>query len=202
MRVLLGCEESGTARDAFLRLGHDARSCDLQESRGEHPHLHFQQDIVECLESQGMWDLIILFPDCTAMATCGNRHYGDFTPGYPERVAAINWTKRLWKLAKTKSPRVALENPNSVIFGYLTGTTQYIQPWMFGHVENKNTGLQLYNLPKLRETENVKHLLHTVPRRDANRVHHMGEVENRKRDRAKTYDGIAAAFAAQWGSLT
>ena len=55
MRVLVGCGFSGRVRDAFVRTGHDAMSCDLLSS--ESPGKHFQGDIRELLNEE--WDLLI-----------------------------------------------------------------------------------------------------------------------------------------------
>lgn len=43
MNVLVACEYSGTVRDAFLRLGHDAMSCDLLPT--DTPGPHYQGDV-------------------------------------------------------------------------------------------------------------------------------------------------------------
>lgn len=201
MRVLAGCEESGKIRDSFRRLGHEAYSCDLEESRGEFVQFHWRMDIVECLERMGDFDLIILCPDCTAMATSGNHCYGDYKPRHAERLAAIRWTKDLIRLAKTKTKRLAVENPRSVIWSYVSGRVQWIHPWMFGHHTKKHTGLLLWNLPELIPTNDVSQKLHTVSRFERERVYRLSPDDNRKRDRAETFQGVADAMAAQWGIL-
>lgn len=40
MKVLVACEYSGRVRDAFIKLGHDAMSCDLLPT--DSPGLHYQ----------------------------------------------------------------------------------------------------------------------------------------------------------------
>ena len=47
LRVLVACEYSGTVRDAFTALGHDAWSCDLLET--EKPGLHYAGDVTRLL---------------------------------------------------------------------------------------------------------------------------------------------------------
>lgn len=47
MRVLVGCEYSGTVRDAFIACGHDAISCDLLPT--ERPGPHYEGDIRDLL---------------------------------------------------------------------------------------------------------------------------------------------------------
>lgn len=193
MRVLIGCEESGKVRDAFLAGGHDAYSCDLVPARNGGPHL--QMDVLVAISLFGPWDIIIAHPVCTAMSLSGNRWYGVGMPRHQERLDAVEWTVVLWELMK-KNARVgcALENPTSVIFTHSAiPKPQYIQPWEFGHGETKKTGLALHNLPPLVPTN-------AVEGRDQ-RIWKMPPGPNRKRDRSETYQGIADAMADQWGIL-
>lgn len=195
MKVLIGCEESGIVRDAFRARGHDAWSCDLVESRRCNNY-HYQGDIMDLLDHRYLpnWDLIILHPPCTALALSGNRWYGRGMPKAEERYKAIQWTSKLWLRAIGKAPRVALENPASVIFQYLSkDLLQWVQPWMFGHGEVKKTGLALFNLPELEPTNEVEGR--------EERVWRMAPGPNRARDRSETYQGIADAMAEQWGKL-
>ena len=166
MKVLIGCEESGTVRDAFLALGHDAISCDILPTSNPGPHI--QGDVFEVLAS-GAWDLVLLHPPCTAMALCGNKHYWSGGPRYAERLEAIAWTKRLWETAKACSARVAAENPASVVFQHLKAPVQYVQPWQFGHLEQKRTGLALHNLPRLTPTKDVYDEMMVLPRKERER---------------------------------
>lgn len=192
MRVLIGCEESQKVCQAFRLAGHNAYSCDLQPTRGN-PRYHYQQDIMEVI-MDGKWDLIILHPDCTAMAVSGNRHYAKGTPGHDKRLCSVAWTMKLWKLAISVCDRVVLENPGSVIFPVLRkagAIVQYIQPYQFGHGETKKTGLALHGVPGLRPTDEVDGRV--------NRIWKMGPSPTRKRDRSETYPGIAQAMADQWG---
>jgi hypothetical protein len=186
--ILVGCEESQTVCKAFRDAGYEAYSCDLQPTRGN-PEWHFQQDIMEVIPMR-RWGLIILHPDCTAMALSGNRWYGLGMPRHEERVKAVAWTISLWELAKKHSDKVVLENPKSVIFKFLPNV-QYIQPWQFGHGETKGTGLALHNVPPLEPTD-------IVDGREQ-RVWKMPPSPTRKRDRSKTFDGVATAMVLQWG---
>lgn len=199
LNVLIGCEESQRVCQAFRDRGHTAYSCDIQPTRGN-PNWHYQGDIMDALEYEtggyfdGMhWDLIILHPDCTAMAVSGNRWYGRGMSMHHKRLSAITWTTKLWNLAKQRSKRVVLENPVSVIFSHLDAHVQYIQPWQFGHGETKKTGLALHNVPELKPTN-------IVDGREQ-RIWKMPPGENRKRDRSETFQGISDAFANQWGNL-
>ena len=185
---LVGCEESQTITKELRARGREAYSCDILPTRGN-PRWHIRGDIMDVLV-QKHWNLVVLHPDCTALALSGNRWYGRGTQKHQERIDAIAWTVRLWNTAKLYSDKVILENPASVIFQYLDGAeVQYIQPWQFGHGEVKKTGLALWNLQKLQPTK-------TVSGREQ-RIWKMAPGSNRKRDRSVTYSGIAKAIADQ-----
>lgn len=190
MRVLIGCEESGVVRDAFRKAGHDAWSCDFLPSRKSNNY-HIQCDVVDAIQDRP-WDLIILHPDCTAMAVSGNRWYGTNMPYNQKRIDSIAWTVDLWELAKKHCSRVVLENPVSVIFSHLNAPVCYVQPWEHGHGETKRTGFALYNVPRIEPTDPVEGR--------EQRVWKMGPGPNRKRDRSKTFPGIAQAMVKYWGS--
>jgi len=188
-KILIGCEESQVICGTFRKAGYEAYSCDLLPTRGN-PDWHYQADIMEIIP-RNKWSLIILHPDCTAMAVSGNRWYGKNMPYEHERTEAIRWTKRLWDFSKSYCKYIALENPVSIIFQYLNAPVQYIQPWMFGHGETKKTGFALHNLPELKPTNIVEGR--------EQRIWKMAPGPNRKRDRSETYQGIADAIVEQWG---
>jgi len=189
MKILIGCEESQVLCSTFRKANYEAYSCDILSTRGN-PLWHYKADIMTIIPKES-WTLIILHPDCTALALSGNKWYGKNCPKHKERLASIKWTLALWEMAKQYSKAVALENPQSVIFNYLYNV-QYIQPYQFGHTENKMTGFALYNLPRLIPTNVVAGY--------NNNVHNMGPNKNRKRDRSITYQGIADAIVCQWGN--
>ena len=186
--ILVGCEESQVICKAFRGAGYEAYSCDLQPTRGN-PEWHYQQDIMEVIPTRE-WGLIILHPDCTAMAVSGKRWYGEGMPMNGKRQEAVEWTLRLWELAKKHSGRVALENPVSVIFKHLPNVF-YLQPHEHGHGETKKTGFALHGLEPLKPTNNVDGR--------EQRVWKMPPSKTRKRDRSRTFDGVAAAIVNQWG---
>lgn len=158
MSILIGCEESQVICKAFRDAGYEAYSCDLQPTRGNHDW-HYQDDIMNIIPTR-RWGLIILNPDCTAMAVNGNRWYGKGMIYYHRRIQAIRWTLKLWKLAKKHSPKVALENPVSVIFTVLKKMCVevfYLQPWEHGHGETKKTGFALHGLDPLTNKLSCRH---------------------------------------------
>lgn len=196
MRVLVACEYSGTVRDAFAARGHDATSCDLLPTDAAGPH--HQGDVYDMLAQQ--WDLIIAHPPCTALTVAGNSTYGEGQPKYNERLSSVDWTVALWEAMKRASPRVCMENPVGVL-RRLGGmhAPQFVQPYQFGHMEQKKTGLFLHNLPPLVETNNVFDEMMTLPKNVRERLHYLPPSADRWKLRSTTYKGIAAAMAAQWG---
>ena len=196
MNVLVGCERSATVRDEFLKRGHDAYSCDLYPRLGDDRHM--QCDAFEAISSR-RWDRIILHPPCTCIALCGNKHYGQGMPKHGDRIKAIEWTRRLWDYAVSKCDGVGMENPKNVMGPVIGKRTQAIQPWQFGHPEQKETWLWLHGLPELTPTNVVFDEMMQRPKRDRERIFHMTPSKDRGDKRSKTYAGIAKAMAEQWG---
>lgn len=197
MRILVGCEESGIVRDAFIRRGHDAVSNDLIPARNGGPHL--QKCVKKAIVEDGPWDIIILHWSCTEMAVCANRWYAKGKTGWPQRQAALDWAEGLWELAK-KHARVGccFENPASTLWTRI-GTPQYVQPWWFGHKEVKKTGLRLDRLPELVATNIVGPPPGYPEKKKWEVVWRMAKSPTRKRDRSETKPGLAEAMACQWG---
>lgn len=202
MNVLVACEYSGRVREAFRKLGHNAWSNDLLPA-DDNSAYHIQGDCIDAIESR-QWDIIIMHPPCTALTVAGNSTYGEGQPKYNERVKSVEWTVRLWELAKARAAiGVCMENPVGVL-PRLGGIkpAQYVQPYMFGHTEQKKTGLWLHDLPKLAETDNVYEQMMGLPKRQRERLHYLPPSADRWKIRSTTYQGIADAMAAQWSCLT
>lgn len=181
MNVLIACEYSGTVRDAFIRRGHDAVSCDLLPT--ESPGPHYQGDVREIINEN--WDMMIAHPPCTHLAVSGARW---FKEKQREQIEALDFVRFLLD-APIKF--IALENPVSVISSKIKKPDQIIQPWMFGHGETKATCLWLKNLQLLKPTK-------VVSGRE-NKIHKMPPSADRWKKRSLTYQGIAEAMAEQWG---
>lgn len=184
MRVLVACEYSGTVRDAFAARGHDAWSCDLLPTERLGNHIH--GDVLQHLHRN--WDLMIAHPPCTHLAVSGARWFKD---KQIEQADALDFVRRL---LDPPIPRIALENPISIISSRIRKPDQIIQPWQFGHGETKATCLWLKNLPKLIPTN-------IVEGREA-RIHKMPPGPDRWKERSRTFEGIAQAMAEQWGGRT
>lgn len=183
MKVLVACEFSGIVRDTFRSHGHDAWSCDLLPT--ENMGKHILGDVVERLDLP--WDLLIAHPPCTHLAVSGARWFKEKKTEQEEALAFVR------RLLSCPIPRIALENPISIISSRIRKPDQIIQPWMFGHGETKATCLWLKGLPKLEPTNIVQGRVA--------RVHKEPPGPNRWKNRSRTYQGIANAMATQWGNL-
>lgn len=184
MKVIVACEFSGIVRDAFIARGHDAVSCDILPTESPGPHIEGDIRNIDL----SIYDLMIAHPPCTHLAVSGARWFKDKVV---EQAEALDFVRLL---LDAPVPRIALENPISIISSRIRKPDQIIQPWMFGHGETKATCLWLKGLPKLTATD-------IVDGRQP-RVHFMSPGENRWKERSRTLPGIASAMAEQWGTVT
>lgn len=185
MKVAVICEFSGIVRDAFIKQGHSAVSFDLIES--EQPGPHIVGDARELPEDYWkQFDLAICHPPCTHLSISGARWFKDKQQEQIEALDFVKWCMNL------PIPKIVIENPISVISSKIRKPDQIIQPWQFGCGETKATCLWLKNLPKLQPTDIVDG---RVPR-----VHFASPGPDRWKERSRTYQGIADAFATQYGN--
>jgi len=211
MRVLVACEFSGIVRDAFAARGHDAWSCDLLPT--ERLGNHLQGDVLKHLNDG--WDLMIAHPPCTYLANSGVSHlYNKDKTINQERWQKMKdagqFFRHLW--CAPDIPKICIENPIMHWYGKDEAGVAYahdkeefkqiIQPWMFGHPEQKATCLWLRNLPKLKPTNNVREEMMKLPDNQRQRMHYLPPSPDRQTIRSRTFPGIAAAMAEQWGSQT
>ena len=193
MNILIACEYSGTVRDAFARQGHNAVSCDLLPSDTDGHHVI--GDIRDLLD--GEWDMLIAFPPCTHLAVSGARWF-------PEKRADGRQQEGIdffMDMVNAPIDRIAIENPIGIMSSHYRKPNQIIQPWMFGHLEQKSTCLWLKNLPTLESTDNVLEAMMDLPKNKRERLHYLPPSEDRWKLRSKTFQGIAEAMADQWGNL-
>ena len=181
MKVLVACEFSGIVREAFKVKGYDAISCDLLPS--EIPGNHYKGDVRDIIDDG--FDLMIAHPPCTHLAVSGARWFKDKKVEQKEALDFVRF------LMDSNIPKIAIENPISIISSHIRKPDQIIQPWQFGHGETKATCIWLKNLPLLQPTNIVD------GRKD--RIHKLPPSENRWKERSRTYEGIAKAMAEQWG---
>lgn len=220
MNVLIGCERGGRVRDAFRRLGHNAWSCDLEPADDGSPY-HFAGDVFDAIfnpehvhEEFGAggfaWNLGIFHPPCDFLTVSGNRWFkpgvkanrGTLT-GHERRRAqgeALAFVLHLWNCP---IPRIGLENPIGRLSSLWMKPTQIVQPTQFGEPHRKATCLWLKNLPPLLPTHVPEgDLLCDAEPRGEQLIWKMPPSPDRKRLRSLTFQSIAKAMAAQWGTLT
>jgi hypothetical protein len=193
-KILVACEESQTVTKAFRKRGFEAFSCDIQDCSGGHPEWHIKGDAI-CELNKG-WDLIIAHPPCTHLAVSGARWFKEgVKPLYLQDEAADFFMK----FVNADAPLIAVENPICIMSSRYRKPDQIINPYQFGHPEQKKTCLWLKGLPKLVETNNVYDYMMTLPIKERTRIHWLGS--NKSKERSKTYEGIAEAMAEQWGNF-
>jgi hypothetical protein len=188
MRVLVACEFTGTVRRAFRERGHEAWSCDILPAEDGGPHI--QGDVRQVLGDG--WDLMVAHPPCTHLAVSGARH---FHRKQVEQAEALEFVRTLMD---APIPRIALENPVSVISSRIRKPDQIIQPYQFGHPESKKTCLWLKGLNPLQPTA-VMQMRGRWENQTPSGQNKLGPSPDRWKIRSKTYPGIAHAMATQWG---
>lgn len=200
MKILVACEESQAVTIELRRLGHEAYSCDIIPCSGGHPEWHIMQNVLPLLNGncsfktmdgtehsiETRWDMIIAFPPCTHLAVSGAKWFAAKRADGRQQ-AAIDF---FMQFANADCSKIAIENPVGIMSTYYRKPDQIIQPWQFGHGETKKTCLWLKGLPTLVPTN-------IVDGREQ-RIWKMPPSEDRAKNRAKTFPGIAKAMAEQW----
>lgn len=211
MKILVACEESQAITKEFRALGHEAYSCDILPCTGGHPEWHLEGDVFGFID-QG-WDLMVAHPPCTFLSVSGARHLYNKDGSknlarYQSQREALDFVS---KLMACDIPRIAIENPVSVISSQIRKPDQIVQPWMFGDSASKTTCLWLKNLPKLVATnvvdkgdfkEWIDKKSGKVKRQATwyyDALINAKTPEERRSLRSKTFKGIAQAIASQWG---
>ena len=195
MKVLVACEYSGTVRDAFLRAGHDAISCDLLPTDVAGPH--YQGNVMDIID-QG-WDLMIAHPPCTYLCSSG-LHWNKRRPERAKQTEdALDFVRLL---LAAPIPKIVIENPIGCISTRIRPPDQTVQPWQYGHDASKATCLWLKGLPPLRPTGFVEPRIVDGKRRWANQTdsgqNRLPPSADRWKIRSETYSGIADAMVSQW----
>lgn len=207
MKILVACEESQAVTKELRRLGHEAYSCDIQECSGGHPEWHIMGDCLPLLNGRctfkdmlggvhridGAWDMLIAHPPCTELCSSGQRWYAEGRKNYRLQREAIAF---FYRFVMADCERIAIENPVGVMSSAYRKPDQIINPFEYGHPEQKKTCLWLKGLPLLKETNNVYDYMMTLPLKERTRIWQMGSGHGK--ERSKTYPGIAKAMAEQW----
>ncbi len=220
MRVLVACEESQTVCKAFRERGHEAYSCDLQEPSGGHPEWNILDDALTALmggwvktmdwkqHDVGSWDLVIAHPPCTYLSNAGacrlypksgELDYVRFSKG----LQGKQFFMAFWYYGYYGKGRIAIENPVPSSVFELPESTQTIQPYEFGEPFSKKTMLWLFVLPKLKPTNILTEYRPYLPSGTGRKLggDSYGAADRTSKMRSKTFPGIAAAMADQWGGL-
>jgi hypothetical protein len=205
MRVLIACECSGNVRRAFRAMGHEAYSCDVKpaEDGGEHILVRDEDHLIEIIRT-GNWDLLIAHPECRYLCSSG-LHWTTRGARDPKLTEdAIRFVRRL---LDSPVKHICIENPVGCISTRIRKYDQKIQPYYFGENASKGTCLWLKNLPLLRPTKFFPPRKAFYKGKTWNRwgnqcdsgQNRLGPSATRSADRARTYQGVADAMAAQWG---
>lgn len=211
-KILIACEESATVREAFSSRGYDAWSCDLLPSAI--PGQHYQGDVRDVFKDfsiiGGKPRALIAHPECTYLAVSGNKwmkpeYMGRFPNRQQQRIEAKTF---FLEMINADIECIAVENPIGIMSTEYRKPDQILQPWQFGHPETKATCLWLKGLPGLIPTKVVtpEWIIGKKDGKKYSRIHYMtaksfGKDNNRKRERSRTYQGIANAMATQWGTI-
>ena len=194
MKILVACEESQTVCKALRARGHEAYSWDIIECSGGKPEWHIQDDAIKVAYDKSYnWDMMIAHPPCTHLAVSGARWFKEGVKPISLQIEAADF---FMKLVNAPIDKIAIENPVCVMSTKYRKPDQIINPFQFGHPEQKKTCLWLKNLPKLKETNNVYEHMMTLPIKERTRIHWLGS--GKSKERSVTYQGIADAIAEQW----
>lgn len=199
MEILVAFEESQAVTIEFRKLGHNAFSCDLQESSGGFPEWHLQMDAFEAMKIK-KWDMMIAFPPCTDLAVSGAAWFEQKRKDGRQQKSIDLFLK----VANSEIPMIAIENPVGIMSTHFRKPNQVIQPYMFGDPVKKTTCLWLKDLPPLLPTEIVSPeitTLSTGAKFSTWDYKISMDRKNRAKLRSKTFPGIAKAMAQQWGSI-
>lgn len=208
MKVLIACEFSGTVRDAFIKKGHDAISCDLMPGEGEFINKHYQGDLFD-LELDS-FDLVIAHPPCTYLTVTGNKWFKDQPKrksgalvGQERRDARVESIKFFMDIMNCGAYKIAIENPIGVMSSEYRKPDQVVHPYMFGHEASKATCLWLKNLPLLVPTnivEKGESYTYKSGKRMQKWYADAAKLKPKEREKLRntTFQGIAYAMADQW----
>lgn len=219
MKVLVACEESQRTCTAFRARGHEAYSCDIQECSGGHPEWHIMGDALKILRGgcdvvtmdgtihhiEGRWDLIIAHPPCTYLTNASAVRMRVKGQIQQERYEKAMEAKAFFMaFLNADCDHICVENPIPLKIVNLPQYSQIIEPWMFGEPWSKKTCLWLKGLPYLMPTVVVAEGVQPWVNGGCKDAHgnyrrFQGRKERDPRNRAKTFWGIARAFAEQWG---
>ncbi|RFZ75563.1 hypothetical protein DS742_28280 [Lacrimispora amygdalina] len=195
MKILVACEESQAVTIELRKLGHEAYSCDIEPCSGGHPEWHLQKDVTPLLKQH--WDMIIAFPPCTHLAVSGAAWFEQKRKDGRQQEGI----EFFMMFANADCERIAIENPVGIMSSVYKKPSQIVQPYEYGHMEQKKTCLWLKGLPLLQPTNNVYDQMMELPKNKRERLHYLPPSPERAKLRSKTFPGIAKAMAEQWAGV-
>lgn len=222
MKLLIACEESQRVCIEFRARGHEAYSCDILECSGGHPEWHIQGDVLPILNGHttfstvdgtshtidGKWDLIIAHPPCTYLTCSGNdwfniEKYGEkAVQRHKDRAEAIEF---FMAFVNADCGHIAIENPVGVMSTKYRKPDQIVHPYWFGDPARKQTCLWLKGLQPLKATDMVEPVIIECKSGKTDSPWHYDTLRlptaERRRERSKTFPGLARAMAEQWGNI-
>lgn len=205
MKILVGFERFGKVRDELRARGHDAWSCDIEESVPPSPY-HIRGNIWTLLNNTvSEWDAAIFFPVCTYMCGSGLHHNKNDVARALKTDLAVQDAIKLMDLP---IPRIIMENPVGILSTMYRKPDVIVQPYMFGDDASKKTCFWMkavkplplpksgWAIPRMVEYPKGSGKYHY---RWSNQTdsgqNKLGPSKNRAAERGKTYDGIAKYLA-------
>ena len=225
LTVLIGCEQSGVVRDAFLKMGFDAWSCDLLASE-DGSNRHIVGDVRDVVDSVKPDLLYVAHPPCTRLCASGVRWLNEPPKNPPADATpqeAEDWPKLsreakleiMWKHLRDGAelfadclhanvPHRAIENP--VMHGHAKEAirdyfefSQSVQPWHFGTEpggeDDQKKRTCLWNV-NLPDLQPLGILDGSTA---GNAIHFASPGKDRWKERSKFFPGMARAMAETWG---
>ena len=194
--ILIACEYSGIVRDAFVKLGFNAVSCDILPSEGDPNNKHIQGDLMEIIDQP--WDLIIAHPPCQYLTLANTKNWAELVANGKQQ-ASIKFVERIWNAKNCK--HICIENPVGALStrSSLGKPQQIFQPYEFGERAAKRTCLWLKGLPKLVIDPRASIDPDTIPYKELHKLYLLGPSPDRAKKRSRFWEGVADAMAMQWG---
>jgi site-specific DNA-cytosine methylase len=193
MKILVACEESQTLTSELLKLGHDAYSCDLYESSGQHPDRHIKDDLFKIINDD--WDLIFAFPPCTYLSRAQQFRVNKCHLRKRLQNKAVEFVKAIYYSPCT---RIVIENPPGYLVHGFRSYDQLVQPYYFGDDHRKEICLWLKGLTPLPVPQSRYY--NPVRRSVTNHVNGRMSQAQKSRIKSKFFPKLAKAMANHFTS--
>ena len=213
MNILIACEESQRICIEMRKRGHNAFSCDIQKCSGGYPQWHIISDALILLTDNvefitedkkkhviNKWDMLIAHPPCTYLSNVSAVHMFSKKKLNKERYKKALAAKEFFiNFLNAPIDKICVENPMPLSILNMPKPDCIIQPYEFGDHYSKRTYLWLKGLPPLIPTEYyIGEVTPWVNASGGKQRKGKKGVANTKKERSKTFCGIAKAMATQW----